>query len=226
MERARNPRADRGAERGTEPGADPGADRAAMLILVGLGNPGRNYARHRHNVGFRVVDALAARYELAAARPRFHSSVAAGVIAGRRVLLLKPRTFMNDSGRAVGAALRFYKLRPRDVLVAHDDLDLVLGKVRVKTGGGAAGHNGLRSIDARIGRGYRRMRLGIGHPGDRGRVRGHVLSEFDAAEADLLDRVVDAVCTAMPLLIAGDDPGFMTRVALLNPPPKARADAG
>ena len=191
-----------------------------MLILVGLGNPGRKYARHRHNIGFMAADMLAARYDLAPTRPRFHSTVRAGTIADEKVLLLKPKTFMNESGRAVGGALRFYKLRARNVVVMHDDLDLMLGKVRVKAGGGHAGHNGLRSIDSRIGQNYRRMRLGIGHPGDRDRVRRHVLSEFDDTELQAVDRVIDAVCEAVPLLVAGDDPGFMTKVALLNPAPK------
>jgi PTH1 family peptidyl-tRNA hydrolase len=193
-----------------------------MLAIVGLGNPGPKYARHRHNVGFMAADRIATRYGFRRSRARFHSEIAEGEIEGERILLLKPQTYMNDSGRAVLGALAFYKLKPAQVVVIHDELDLALGKVRVKRGGGDAGHNGIKSIDASIGRNYRRVRIGVGHPGDRGLVHGHVLDEFAPAEDEVIAKVLDAVAGAAPLLVAGDDPGFMTRVALARPrPPKA-----
>ena len=193
-----------------------------MLLLVGLGNPGPKYAGHRHNVGFMAADEVADRYHFARARTRFQSHVAEGVIAGEKVLLLKPKTFMNESGRAVGSALRFHKLRARDIIVIHDELDLVPGKVRVKRGGGAGGHNGLRSLDSHIGKDYRRVRIGIGHPGDKNRVERYVLSDFAKADRTWLGPTIEAICEALPLLIEGDDPGFMTRVALLTRPPRAK----
>ncbi len=188
-----------------------------MLLVVGLGNPGPKFARHRHNIGYVVADALALRYGLSAPRRRFHGWLRSGEIGGRRVLLLKPETFMNQSGQAVRQALAYYKLRARDALVVHDEIDLAPGKVRVKRGGGHAGHNGLRSLDSRIGPDYRRLRIGVGHPGDRHRVQGHVLRDFAAVERPFFERLVDAVTAAFPLLVDGDDPGFMTRVALLCP---------
>lgn len=191
-----------------------------MLILVGLGNPGPKYARHRHNVGSMAAEEIARRYDFAAARAKFQSYVASGVIAGEKVLLLRPKTYMNESGRAVGSALRFHKLKARDVVVMHDELDLVPGKVRVKKGGGAAGHNGLRSIASNIGRDYRRIRLGIGHPGDAHRVHRYVLSDFAKSETARVEAMIEAVAEALPLLVAGDDAGFMTKVALLCPTPK------
>jgi len=193
-----------------------------MLVIVGLGNPGLKYARHRHNIGFMAADGIAIQYGFRPSRPRFHSVVAEGDIAGERILLLKPQTFMNDSGRAVLGALAFYKLKPADVVVIHDELDLALGKVRVKRGGGDAGHNGIKSIDGNIGRNYRRLRIGVGHPGDRGLVHGHVLDEFEPSEGEVIAKTLEAVVGAVPLLVKGDDPGFMTKVALARPrPPKA-----
>lgn len=195
-----------------------------MLILVGLGNPGPKYAGHRHNIGYMVADEVIIRHGFTRSRARYHSQVAEGTIAGERILVLKPKTYMNDSGRAVGSALRFHKLRARDVIAVHDDLDLAPGKVRVKRGGGHGGHNGLRSLDSHIGKDYRRVRIGIGHPGDRNRVERYVLSDFGKADRTWVRRVVDAVCEALPILIAGDDPGFMTRVALLTQPPGPKRD--
>ena len=145
------------------------------VLLVGLGNPGAEYAGHRHNVGFMALDAIARRERLAWRRSRFHGETAAGRLGEREALLLKPATYMNESGRSVAAAARFYKIPAEDVFVFHDELDLASGKIRVKQGGGAAGHNGLRSIDALFGNAYWRVRLGIGHPGDKRRVLGHVL---------------------------------------------------
>src|SRR5499427_6234335 len=154
-----------------------------MKLFVGLGNPGTAYARHRHNVGFMAIDRIAARHDLGPWRKRFHGLASEGSIAGHRVLLLKPHTYMNDSGRSVQDAQRFLKLADADVLVFHDELDLMPGKVRVKMGGGNAGHNGLRSITQHIGNDYGRVRLGIGHPGAKHLVSGYVLHDFAKADA-------------------------------------------
>ena len=145
-----------------------------------------------------------------------------GRIGGEKVLALKPTTFMNLSGNAVGAAVRFFKLAPEDVLVLHDELDLAPGKLRVKLGGGTAGHNGLRSIAAAIGPDFRRLRIGIGHPGDSNRVTGYVLHDFAKSDREWVEPLVDAIAEALPLLVAGDDAGFMTRVALLAPSPESK----
>ena len=195
-----------------------------MLLLVGLGNPGRESINNRHNIGFMAVDALIARFGLGAPRSRRQPAglFSEGTIDGEKVIVLKPKTYMNESGRAVGAAMRYWRLTPADVVVFHDDLDLAPGKVRVKRDGGHAGHNGLRSIDAHIGRDYRRVRLGIGHPGDKDRVTGHVLRDFSKADRDWLEPELDAVADALPLLIRGDEPAFMTRVALLTRPAKPK----
>jgi len=195
-----------------------------MLLLVGLGNPGRDAENNRHNIGFMAVDALISRFNLSTPRTRRQPDgvFSDGIIDGEKVIVLKPQTYMNESGRAVGAAVRFWKLDPEDVIVFHDDLDLVPGKVRVKTGGGNGGHNGLRSIDSHIGRDYRRVRLGIGHPGDKDRVTGHVLRDFSKIDREWLEPLLDAVADAAPMLIRGDDAGFMTRVAMLTRPPKPK----
>jgi PTH1 family peptidyl-tRNA hydrolase len=192
-----------------------------MLIFAGLGNPGPKHAGHRHNIGYMVADEIIRRYGFRLAQARHHSYVAMGEIAGEKVLLLKPKTFMNDSGRAVGSALRYYKVKARDITAIYDELDLAPGKVRVKRGGGHGGHNGIRSIESHIGKDFRRIRIGIGHPGDKKRVHRYVLSDFAKAERSLFHDVIDAVCDALPILVEGDDAAFMTRVALLCPPPKA-----
>ncbi len=192
-----------------------------MLIFAGLGNPGSKYARHRHNIGYMVADEIIRRYGFRLAQARHHSYVATGDIGGEKILLLKPKTFMNDSGRAVGSALRYYKLKARDITAIYDELDLAPGKVRVKRGGGAGGHNGIRSLDSHIGKDYRRIRIGIGHPGDKKRVHRYVLSDIAKADLPLMRDIVDAVCEALPILVDGDDPGFMTKVALICPPPKS-----
>ena len=195
-----------------------------MLLFVGLGNPGPKYSQNRHNVGFMALDEIARCHGLPAARNRFQSTLSEGRIAGQRVLLQKPETFMNESGQAVGAALRFFKLPVSAVTVFYDDLDLKPGKVKVKTGGGAGGHNGLRSLDAHIGNGYQRVRIGIGHPGDKYAVMNYVLQDFAKAErdgwlADLLPALADEAAT----LIAGDSGRVMSRLAhaVFPPPPKA-----
>ena len=191
-----------------------------MFVIVGLGNPGSKHARQRHNIGYVIADVIAARYGLSAPRRRFQGRARSGEIAGERVLLLKPETYMNESGRAVRAALNFHKLRARDAIVIHDELDLAPGKVLIRKGGGHAGHNGLRSLHSQIGPDYRRIRVGIGHPGDKHRVHRHVLGDFAAVERSLFTKLAEAVAEALPLALAGDDPGFMTRVALLCPRPK------
>ena len=197
-----------------------------MLLLVGLGNPGPQYRANRHNIGFMALRSIAARYRFGEARKKFNGLLAEGTIAGEKCLALLPTTYMNESGVSVGAAMRFYKLEPQDVTVFHDDLDLAPGKVRVKRGGGNAGHNGLRSIDAHIGPEYRRVRLGIGHPGARERVTGHVLNDFGKDDEAWLNTLLDAVGECAPLLVQGDDAGFMSRMAVLAPPPKpAEQDA-
>lgn len=188
-----------------------------MLLLVGLGNPGKKYAANRHNIGFMAADAVQVRYRFPAWRTRFDGELTEGVISDERVLILKPMTFMNDSGRAVGYAANFYKIKPKDVIVMHDELDLAFGKVRAKTGGGLAGHNGLRSINQHLGGpDFRRVRIGIDHPGHKDLVHGHVLSDFSTDESSAVERIVTAIAEAIPYLITNDEAGFATKVALLT----------
>lgn len=197
-----------------------------MRLVVGLGNPGARYARNRHNIGFVIADAVARHYGFSAWRDRFNGEVAEGTIGGEKRLLLKPQTFMNDSGDAVLAAMSFYKIRPEEILVMHDELDLRPGKVRVKRGGGSAGHNGLRSIDALVGADYWRLRIGIGHPGVKELVHPYVLQNFPAEEVKLwVEPLVDAVTATIPLLLGGDPPAFMSEVARRFAPPERDKDA-
>jgi PTH1 family peptidyl-tRNA hydrolase len=192
------------------------------LLIAGLGNPGAEYARHRHNAGFIVADELHSHYRFGPWRAKFDGFLSEGALAGRKTYLLKPMTYMNDSGVSVGAALRFFKLPLSALAVIHDDIDLAAGKLKVKTGGGDAGQNGLRSITATLGPDYRRVRLGIGHPGNKARVTGHVLQNFSKDDADWLVPLVNAMVDAAPLLAQDDDTGFMSRVALLTKPPKPK----
>jgi PTH1 family peptidyl-tRNA hydrolase len=197
-----------------------------MKLIVGLGNPGADYSRHRHNLGFMAADAIAARQRLGPWRRKFRGEVAEGDIGAEKVVLLKPQTFMNESGRSVAEAARFYKLPLSDVIVLHDELDLAAGKVRVKLGGGVAGHNGLRSLDAYLGgRDFWRVRIGIGHPGDKERVLGHVLGDFHKAEQPWVEELTAAIGDAIGLLVAGDDGRFMNKVALVAAPKPKRGDA-
>jgi len=194
-----------------------------MLLFVGLGNPGPKYENNRHNIGFMAVDEIARRYGFGPWRSRFQGLAAEGLIAGEKVLALKPMTYMNESGRAVGEAVRFFKLPVDVVTVFYDELDLVPGKMRLKRGGGAGGHNGIRSIDNHIDKDYRRVRLGIGHPGDKNRVHGYVLADFAKAErAAWLETLIDAVAREVEELVRGDEARFMSRVAhaVFPPPPK------
>ena len=191
-----------------------------MLLLVGLGNPGEKYSRHRHNVGFMAADAIADAQSFGPARSKFQGEIREGRIGREKALILKPQTFMNDSGRSVGEAARFYKIASENVIVFYDELDLAPGKLRVKTGGGAAGHNGIRSIDAHIGNGFKRIRIGIGHPGDKSRVTGHVLGDFSKADQDWLAPMLDAIATASPKLAEKDSNRFATAVAQQMAPAK------
>jgi PTH1 family peptidyl-tRNA hydrolase len=184
-----------------------------MKLFVGLGNVGEKYARHRHNVGFMAVDRIARRHGFSQWRRRFQSETAEGTIAGERVLVLKPATYMNESGRAVGEAMRFLKIELADLVVFHDDLDLAPGRVKVKTGGGNAGHNGLRSISANVGNDYTRVRIGIGHPGSRVAVIHYVLHDFSRADAEWLEPLLDAIADAAGRLARGETARFLSDVA-------------
>ena len=187
------------------------------LLIAGLGNPGEKYAGHRHNVGFMAVEAIAGKHRFAAWRQRFHGYISEGTLAGRKTLLLKPMTYMNESGRSVGEAVRYLKLPLDSVVVIHDELDLAPGKLRAKQGGGDAGHNGLRSITAAISPDYRRVRIGIGHPG-KPAVLAYALHDFSKADREWLNPLLEAVAEAAPCLAADDDAGFMNKVALLTKP--------
>ena len=188
-----------------------------MKLWVGLGNPEPGMLRQRHNIGFMALDRIAHRHGFSPWRQRFKGHVAEGSIGGAKVLALKPMTYMNASGESVQAAAAFFKLAPDAITAFHDELDLIPGKVRVKKGGGAAGHNGLRSMDRQLGTpDYWRVRLGIGHPGDKARVTGHVLGDFAKVDQEWLLELLDAVADAAPLLAADKPEDFMTRVALLT----------
>lgn len=188
-----------------------------MLLWVGLGNPEPGMARNRHNIGFMALDVIAIRHGFSPWRQRFKGLVAEGNIAGQKVLALKPLTYMNNSGESVQAASAFFKLSTEAITAFHDELDLAPGKIRVKKGGGAAGHNGLRSMDRMLGSPeYWRVRLGIGHPGDKARVLSYVLGDFGKDDRDWLIRFLDAIAEAAPLLAADKIPDFMSKVALLT----------
>ncbi|TVQ57336.1 MAG: aminoacyl-tRNA hydrolase [Rhodobacteraceae bacterium] len=185
-----------------------------MKLFVGLGNPGARHARNRHNVGWMAIDAIAAAHGFGPWRAKFQGQVSEGRLAGDKALLLKPATFMNLSGQSVGEAMRFLKLTTADLIVLHDELDLAPGRLRVKDGGGHAGHNGLRSIHQHVGPDYRRVRIGIGHPGDKNRVADYVLHDFAKADAAWLDPLLDGVADGAEKLAAGDAAGFQNAVAL------------
>ena len=192
-----------------------------MYLVVGLGNPGSKYAGNRHNIGFMAVDEIVRRHGFSVWRKRFQGEVAEGVLAGNKVLALKPMTFMNESGRAVGEAMRFFDIDPSQVIVLYDEIDLMAGKVRVKLGGGAAGHNGIRSIIAHVGPHFQRVRLGVGHPGEKGMVHPHVLGDFAKADKVWLEPLLEAVAEHAALLIEGQDGSFQNKVHLaLNPAPE------
>jgi PTH1 family peptidyl-tRNA hydrolase len=185
-----------------------------MLLLVGLGNPGTRYTGNRHNVGFMAVQAIARRHNISPWRRKYQGVAVEGVIAEKRVLLLLPGTYMNESGRAVQEAARFYKAEPGQILVFHDELELAPGKVRVKLGGGNAGHNGLRSISSHLGNGYKRVRIGIGHPGDKNLVERYVLQDFAKDEWPWVEELCDVIAENAGLLVEGKDASFQNKVHL------------
>ena len=194
------------------------------LLVAGLGNPGSQYAKNRHNAGFIVVDAIHDAHGFGPWKAKFEGLLSEGKLAGRKVHLLKPQTYMNLSGDCVGPALRFFKLPLEALVVVHDEIDLAAGKIKVKTGGGDAGQNGLRSITATLGPDYRRVRLGVGHPGVKSMVSGHVLANFSKDDAAWLAPLVEAMAEAAPLLAKDDDAGFMSKVALLTAPVKPKKE--
>ncbi|MEJ0059839.1 MAG: aminoacyl-tRNA hydrolase [Terricaulis sp.] len=192
-----------------------------MLLLVGLGNPGAKYAKNRHNIGFMAADAIARAHGFGPWRKKFHGEIAEGAVEGVKALLLKPQTFMNESGRAVGEAALFHKIAPSDVIVFYDEIDLAPGRFRMKRGGGAAGHNGIRSISASaLGPDFRRARLGVGHPGHKDLVHSYVLSDFQKDEWDWVDKLLDAAARAAPMLVKGDDDKYQAEVMRLAPAEK------
>src|SRR5215469_2169469 len=185
-----------------------------MLLLVGLGNPGAGYVGNRHNIGFMSLEAIAKRHGIGPWRRRFQGLACEGPIDGERVLLLLPGTFMNESGRAVGEAAQFFKLAAGAITVFHDEIELPPGKVRVKIGGGIAGHNGLRSITAHIGNDYRRVRIGVGHPGAKDLVEHYVLSDFAKSESGLVESLIDILADNVDLLVRGQDASYQNKVHL------------
>lgn len=185
-----------------------------MKIIAGLGNPGAQYAGNRHNIGFMAVDALQRLPSFAPWSKKFKAEISEGEIGGEKVLLMKPLTYMNLSGESVGEAMRFFKLTPADIIAIHDELDLLAGRTRIKIGGGHGGHNGLKSLDAHCGKEYRRLRLGIGHPGDKERVHGHVLGDFAKSDRVWLDPLLDAIADNAAMLVKGEDSQLMNKLAL------------
>jgi len=185
-----------------------------MLLFAGLGNPGAKYADNRHNVGFMAADAIARRHSFSPWSKKFQGLIAEGTIAGEKIILIKPQTFMNLSGQSVGEALRFYKLELSALTVFYDEIDLAEGKLRIKTGGGAGGHNGIRSIDGHVGNAYRRVRIGVGHPGVKEMVQHHVLGDFAKADREWLDPLLDAIADNAAMIVKGDESGFMNKAAL------------
>ncbi|MEM7216425.1 MAG: aminoacyl-tRNA hydrolase [Pseudomonadota bacterium] len=202
-----------------------------MLIIAGLGNPGQKYAGNRHNIGFMTADEIVRRHAFGAWKSKFNAEISSGTLDGEKALVIKPQTFMNESGQAVGEALRFYKESLSNLIVVYDELDLAPGKLRIKTGGGSGGHNGIKSIDAHCGKDYRRMRLGIGHPGSKEKVLNYVIGDFAKADQQWLDELLRSIAENAPLLTTGEDAKFMNRVALetgqnqdkQKPKPKAQS---
>ncbi|RWC38061.1 MAG: aminoacyl-tRNA hydrolase [Mesorhizobium sp.] len=185
-----------------------------MLLFAGLGNPGAKYASNRHNVGFMAADAIARRHSFSPWSKKFQGLISEGTLGGEKIVLIKPQTFMNLSGQSVGEALRFYKLELSALTVFYDEIDLAEGKLRVKTGGGAGGHNGIRSIDGHLGNAYRRVRIGVGHPGVKEMVQHHVLGDFAKADREWLEPLLDAIADNAAMIVKGDESGFMNKASL------------
>ena len=196
-----------------------------MKLFVGLGNPGPKYAGHRHNVGFMAIDRIAQAHDFGAWRSKFQGQIAEGRLGDEKTVLLKPETFMNKSGQSVGEAMRFYKLTPADIVVFHDEIDLAPAKLRVKSGGGHAGHNGLRSLHGHIGDAYGRVRIGVGHPGHKDAVPTYVLKDFSKADQDWLANLLDGIADGAVDLALGDTGRFQNAVALRLKPPRKSAEA-
>ncbi len=194
-----------------------------MLLFAGLGNPGAKYANNRHNIGFMAVDEIVRRHNFSSWRKKFSSDMSEGNLGGEKVMVLKPQTYMNESGRAVGEAVRFHNIPLENVYVFYDELDLEPGKMRVKLGGGAAGHNGIRSIAAHITPDFKRVRLGIGHPGDKDMVMPHVLGDFAKSDRDWLAKLLTGVADEVELLADAKDEKFQSKVALVLNPPRPNA---
>ena len=184
-----------------------------MHLLVGLGNPGKDYEKTRHNVGFMIIDRLVDSYSFSTPKAKFHGIISEGSIDGCKLLAAKPNTFMNRSGLCVGEIVKFYKIPLENIIVFHDEIDLVFSKLRVKTGGGHGGHNGLRDIDAKIGKDYKRVRIGVGHPGDKDKVSGYVLNNFSKEEQPPIERLIDDISSNISLLLKNDDSLFMTKIS-------------
>lgn len=185
-----------------------------MLLFAGLGNPGAKYASNRHNVGFMAADAIARRHSFSPWSKKFQGLISEGTLGGEKIVLIKPQTFMNLSGQSVGEALRFYKLELSALTVFYDEIDLAEGKLRIKTGGGAGGHNGIRSIDGHVGNAYRRVRIGVGHPGVKEMVQHHVLGDFAKADREWLEPLLDAIADNAAMIVKGDESGFMNKASL------------
>ncbi|SDA80956.1 aminoacyl-tRNA hydrolase [Mesorhizobium qingshengii] len=185
-----------------------------MLVFAGLGNPGAKYADNRHNVGFMAADAIARRHSFSPWSKKFQGLISEGTLGGEKIVLIKPQTFMNLSGQSVGEALRFYKLGPSALTVFYDEIDLAEGKLRIKTGGGAGGHNGIRSIDGHVGNAYRRVRIGVGHPGVKEMVQHHVLGDFAKADREWLEPLLAAIADNAAMIVKGDESGFMNKASL------------
>lgn len=185
-----------------------------MLLFAGLGNPGAKYANNRHNVGFMAADAIARRHSFSPWSKKFQGLISEGTLGGEKIVLIKPQTFMNLSGQSVGEALRFYKLELSALTVFYDEIDLAEGKLRIKTGGGAGGHNGIRSIDGHVGNAYRRVRIGVGHPGVKEMVQHHVLGDFAKTDREWLEPLLDAIADNAAMIVKGDESGFMNKASL------------
>lgn len=184
------------------------------FLIIGLGNPGKDYARNRHNIGFMAADEIALRFHFSPWSKKFRGQLCEGAIDGNKIFLLKPQTYMNLSGESAGECARFYKISVENIIAVHDELDLPLGKLRVKRGGGNGGHNGLKSLDQHLSENYMRVRVGIGHPGDKEMVHGHVLSDFSKQELPAAEMMVNEIARHIGVLLSGDEAGFMNKITL------------